>query len=153
MLKQSQKSKLLDEKLLNVMGRYIYANENSFERVTQKTNFDQPLQKNQRMREDVDETNANVEMMRLFALQTCSKIDQSGVSANVNLSGAAKIALPLMVQTITGRCMQMHGGGLPQDYFIADACHYGSSSRLADGPDQVHKMVVGKKIIDKYTSI
>ena len=64
---------------------------------------------------------------------------------------ATKTTIPLLVQNILDRCMQLHGaGGLSHDYFMAEAFNYARWCRQADGPDQVHQMALGKKIIERY---
>ncbi len=90
-------------------------------------------------------------MARLLVLKTSSKIDNEGVPASVDMIAATKTTIPVLVQTIIDRCMQMHGaGGLTEDYFMAEAFNYARWCRQADGPDQVHQMALGKRIIDRY---
>jgi acyl-CoA dehydrogenase len=68
-----------------------------------------------------------------------------------DMIAACKISVPLTVQNIVDRCMQMHGaGGLSRDYFLAEAFNYARWCRQADGPDQVHRMALGKQIIERY---
>ena len=84
-------------------------------------------------------------------LKTCEKIDSEGVLASIDMIAATKTTIPLLVQNIMDRCMQMHGsGGLTEDYFMAEAFNYARWCRQADGPDQVHQMALGKKIIERY---
>ncbi len=90
-------------------------------------------------------------MARLLVLRTSKKIDEEGVPASVDMIAATKTTVPLLVQTVIDRCMQIHGaGGLTDDYFMAEAFNYARWCRQADGPDQVHQMALGKKIIDRY---
>jgi acyl-CoA dehydrogenase len=64
----------------------------------------------------------------------------------------SKTSVPLMVQNIIDRCMQMHGaGGLTEDYSMAEAFNYARWCRQADGPDQVHQMALGKQVINRYS--
>jgi acyl-CoA dehydrogenase len=90
-------------------------------------------------------------MARLLVLKTCHRMDQVGAQAARDMIAACKTSVPLMVQTIVDRCMQMHGaGGLSSDYFLAEAFNYARWCRQADGPDQVHRMALGKQIIERY---
>ena len=92
-------------------------------------------------------------MARLLVLKTSSLMDANGAQASKDMIAATKTSVPIMVQTIIDRCMQMHGaGGLTEDYPMAEAFNYARWCRQADGPDQVHQMALGKQIIDRYGS-
>jgi len=120
-------------------------------RVSSRTTFGKPLSKHQSIREDISRIFSETQMGRLLVLKTCEKIDREGVSASVDMIAATKTTIPLLVQNILDRCMQMHGsGGLTEDYFMAEAFNYARWCRQADGPDQVHHMALGKKIIERY---
>ena len=122
-------------------------------RVTQRSTFGRQLGQHQSVREDIARIFSEVQMGRLLVLQTSSKIDEVGVAASVDMIAATKTTIPLLVQNILDRCMQMHGaGGLTSDYFMAEAFNYARWCRQADGPDQVHQMSLGKKIIDRYAT-
>lgn len=120
-------------------------------RATTRITFGRPLSKHQSIREEISKSFSEIEMLRLLVLQTCHKIDTQGVPDSVDMIAATKTTVPVMVANIIDRCMQMHGaGGLTEDYFMAEAYNYARWCRQADGPDQVHQMALGKKIIDRY---
>jgi len=122
-------------------------------RADERSTFGRKLSKHQSVREEISKSFSEIEMLRLLVLQTSSKIDNCGVPESVDMIAATKTTVPVMVQTIIDRCMQMHGaGGLTEDYFMAEAFNYARWCRQADGPDQVHQMALGKKIIDRYAS-
>ena len=78
-------------------------------------------------------------------------MDEVGAQESRDMIAASKTTVPLLVQNIVDRCMQIHGaGGLTEDYFLAEAFNYARYCRQADGPDQVHQMALGKLIIDRY---
>ncbi|MCV6625748.1 MAG: acyl-CoA dehydrogenase family protein [Cellvibrionaceae bacterium] len=121
------------------------------QRATDRSTFGRPLSKHQSLREDIAKSFSEVQMLRLLVLQTCHKIDTQGVPASVDMIAATKTTVPVMVQHIIDRCMQIHGaGGLTEDYCMAEAFNYARWCRQADGPDQVHQMALGKKIIERY---
>ena len=104
------------------------------------------------MREDISRMFSEIEMARLLVLKTCHKIDQQGVPASVDMIAATKTTIPLLIQNVIDRAMQMHGaGGLTEDYCMAEAFNYARWCRQADGPDQVHQMALGKQIIERYS--
>ena len=91
-------------------------------------------------------------MARLLVQKTCWSIDTVGVKESIPLISATKSSVPLMVQTIIDRCMQMFGaGGLTGDWCMAEQFNYARWCRQADGPDEVHQMALGKKVIQRYT--
>ena len=121
-------------------------------RVTTRETFGRPLSKHQSVREDISRCFSELEMARLLVLKTCRKIDSEGVPDSVDMIAATKTTIPLLIQNLIDRCMQMHGaGGLTEDYPMAEAFNYARWCRQADGPDQVHQMALGKKIIERYS--
>ena len=123
------------------------------QRVNSRSTFGRPISKHQSVREEISKSFSEIEMARLLVLQTSHKIDSQGVPASVDMIAATKTTIPLLVQNVIDRCMQMHGaGGLTEDYFMAEAFNYARWCRQADGPDQVHQMALGKKIIDRYSA-
>jgi len=122
-------------------------------RVTSRTTFGRELSQHQSVREDIATSFSELEMARLLVLKTCLRMDEVGPKGAMDLIAASKISVPLMVQTIIDRCMQMHGaGGLTEDYCMAEAFNYARWCRQADGPDQVHQMALGKQIINRYSA-
>ncbi len=120
-------------------------------RVSSRTTFGRLLSKHQSVREDISRCFSEIEMARLLVLKTCKKIDTEGVANSIDMIAATKTTIPLLVQQIVDRCMQMHGaGGLTEDYSMAETFNYARWCRQADGPDQVHQMALGKQIIERY---
>lgn len=120
-------------------------------RTTSRTTFGRPLSKHQSVREDISRCFSEIEMARLLVLKTCLRMDEVGPKGALDFIAASKTSVPLMVQNIIDRCMQIHGaGGLTEDYCMAEAFNYARWCRQADGPDQVHQMALGKMIINRY---
>lgn len=122
-------------------------------RASTRTTFGRLLSKHQSVREEISKSFSEIEMARLLVQKTCKKIDDEGVDNSIDMIAATKTTIPLLVQNVIDRCMQIHGaGGLTEDYFMAEAFNYARWCRQADGPDQVHQMALGKKIIDRYSA-
>ena len=120
-------------------------------RATSRTTFGRALSKHQSVREDISKCFSEIEMARLLVLKTCLRMDEVGPKGALDFIAASKTSVPLMVQNIIDRCMQIHGaGGLTEDYCMAEAFNYARWCRQADGPDQVHQMALGKMIINRY---
>ncbi|MDE0931407.1 MAG: acyl-CoA dehydrogenase family protein [Halioglobus sp.] len=121
-------------------------------RVASRTTFGRTLGRHQSVREDIARCFSEIEMARLLVLQTCKKMDDVGTMGALDMIAASKTTVPLMVQNIIDRCMQMHGAaGLTADYCMAEAFNYARWCRQADGPDQVHQMALGKMVITRYS--
>lgn len=121
-------------------------------RAATRTTFGRTLSKHQSIREEISKSFSEIEMARLLVLKTAHTMDQLGVSKAIDMIAASKTTVPLLVQNVIDRCMQIHGaGGLTSDYFMAEAFNYARWCRQADGPDQVHQMALGKQIIERYS--
>jgi len=135
--------------------RLIGAAQRSLELACQRANsrstFGRLLGKHQSVREDLSRCFAEIQMARLLVLKTAAEMDRVGAQKSRDMIAASKTSVPLMVQGIIDRCMQIHGaGGLTEDYFMAEAFNYARWCRQADGPDQVHQMALGKQLIQRY---
>jgi len=136
---------------MRLLGSAQRSLEISCQRVQGRSTFGRKLAQHQSVREDIAKSFSEIEMARLLVQKTCHRMDQVGAQAARDMIAACKTSVPLMVQTIIDRCMQMHGaGGLSRDYFLAEAFNYARWCRQADGPDQVHQMALGKQIIERY---
>ena len=120
-------------------------------RVTNRSVFGKLLSENQSIREDISKSFSDIAMARLLVRETCRKMDRHGARQARDLIAASKTRVPLLVQEVLDRCIQIHGaGGLTADYFMAEAFNYARWCRQADGPDQVHHMALGKQVISRY---
>ena len=137
---------------MRLLGAAQRSLELACQRANSRTTFGRLLSKHQSVREDISKCFSEIEMARLLLLKACSKIDTQGVPASIDMIAATKTTIPFLVQKVIDRCMQIHGaGGLTDDYMMAEAYNYARWCRQADGPDQVHQMALGKRIIDRYS--
>ncbi len=135
--------------------RLIGAGQRSLElacqRVEARETFGKKLSEHQSIRENIARSYAELEMARLLVHKTCWHIDTHGVKASIALISATKITIPKLIQYLIDRCMQMHGaGGLTEDWCMAEQFNYARWCRQADGPDEVHEMALGKRVIRQY---
>ncbi len=122
------------------------------QRSVSRTTFGRTLDRHQSVREDISRCFSEIEMARLLVLKTCARMDEVGPKGAMDLIAASKTSVPIMMQQVIDRCMQVHGaGGLTEDYCMAEGFNYARWCRQADGPDQVHQMALGKMIINRYT--
>ena len=136
---------------MRLIGCAQRALELACQRVDSRTTFGRKIGEHQSVREGIAQSFAEIEQARLLTLMTADKMDREGNKEARDLIAAAKITVPVMAQTVIDRAIQMHGaGGLTDDWFMAGALNYARYCRLADGPDEVHMMALGKLIIRRY---
>ncbi len=120
-------------------------------RAENRSTFGKKLSQHQSVKEDISRCFSEIEMARLLVLKTCARMDEVGAKGAMDLIAASKTSVPLMMQQVIDRCMQIHGaGGFTEDYCMAEGFNYARWCRQADGPDQVHQMALGKMIIQRY---
>jgi len=137
---------------MRLIGAAQRALELACRRVQSRVAFGRKLSEQGSVREDIARSAGEIEQARLLTLRAAWKMDQAGAKAAMDLIAMAKILVPTMAQTVIDRAIQMHGaGGLTADYCLAESLNYARWCRLADGPDQVHLMALGKQIIKQYT--
>jgi len=113
--------------------------------------FGKPLSKQQSVREDIAKSACEIEQARLLTLKAAAQIDAGGTKAAKELISMIKIVAPQMAETVINRAIQIHGGaGVSQDFFLARAYTAARCIRLADGPDQVHMMQLGRNLAKAY---
>jgi acyl-CoA dehydrogenase len=120
-------------------------------RVESRVAFGKKLSEQGSIREDVARSACEIEQARLLTLRAADRMDKSSYKEARDLIAMIKIVAPSMAQRVLDRAIQAHGGGgLCQDYFLAEAFGYARYCRIADGPDQVHLMSLGKQLIRRY---
>ena len=109
--------------------------------------FGRPLSKQQSVREDIAKSACEIEQARLLTFKAADRMDKGGNKAAKELISMIKIVAPSMACTVLDRAIQIHGGaGVSQDFFLAHAYAAARTIRLADGPDQVHMMQLGRNL-------
>ncbi|MCF6262397.1 MAG: acyl-CoA dehydrogenase family protein [Xanthomonadales bacterium] len=113
--------------------------------------FGRPLIKNQSVREDIARSVCQIEQARLLTLKAAEKMDTVGNKEAQDLISMIKIVAPSMALDVIDRAIQIYGAaGVGQDTFLAHMYAGQRSLRLADGPDQVHMMQLGRLLGRRY---
>ncbi|MEL7543907.1 MAG: acyl-CoA dehydrogenase family protein [Pseudomonadota bacterium] len=133
---------------MRLIGAAQRALELVLDRVEERETFGKKLSQHQSIREDIARSFCEIEQARLLTLKAAAKIDSAGAKAARDLIAAIKIVAPSMAQTVIDRAIQIHGGkGLTPDLPLAALFNYARQIRLADGPDQVHMMALGRQLV------
>jgi acyl-CoA dehydrogenase len=132
---------------MRMIGAAQRALEFMMDRANTRIAFGRPLIKQQSVREDIALSACRIEQARLLTLKAAQKMDTVGNKGAQDLIAMIKIVAPNMALDVIDRAMQIHGAvGLSQDTPLAHMWAYARTLRLADGPDQVHMMQLGRNL-------
>jgi acyl-CoA dehydrogenase len=132
---------------MRMIGAAQRALELMMERASTRIAFGRPLIKQQSVREDIARSACQIEQARLLTLKAAHRMDTVGNKGAQDLIAMIKIVAPNMALDVIDRAMQIHGAvGLSQDTPLAHLWAYARTLRLADGPDQVHMMQLGRNL-------
>jgi acyl-CoA dehydrogenase len=94
----------------------------------------------------IAEARISIDMAREYVLRTAHLMDTVGNKAAATEISGIKVAIPNMTLKVIDRAIQVHGGGGVSDDFPLAYMYAGLRSlRLADGPDEVHKLSVARQ--------
>jgi len=133
------------------IGKAEKALELMVKRSATRVAFGKPIAKLGKNLEVISRARIEIDAMRLMVLQAAKAMDVLGnKEARVYVS-AVKAMVPEKVCLIIDQAIQMHGAtGISQWSPLAGMYTDMRHLRFADGPDEVHHMVVGRAEIQKY---
>ncbi len=133
------------------IGQAEKALELMVKRASTRVAFGKPIVKLGKNLEIVARARIEIDISRLQVLQAARAMDVLGnKEARVYVS-ACKAAIPEKVCIIIDQAIQMHGAtGMSQWTPLAAMYANQRHLRFADGPDEVHHMVVGRNEVQKY---
>lgn len=115
--------------------------------------FGRPIAKLGKNTEVISRARIEIEAMRLMVLQGAKAMDELGNAEARIWVSAVKALVPERVCQIIDQAIQMHGGlGVSQYTPLARMYASMRTLRLADGPDEVHHMVVGRAELGAHES-
>ena len=136
---------------MRLIGAAQRALELMCKRVNDRVVFGQPMIKQGSVREDIAKSYCEIEQARLLTLKAADMMDRHGNKEAKELIAMIKIVAPNMALNVIDRAIQIHGAvGLSQDTPLAGFFAYARTLRLADGPDQVHMMQLGRNLAKQY---
>ncbi|MBK7826110.1 acyl-CoA dehydrogenase family protein [Nannocystis sp.] len=98
------------------------------------------------------ESRAHIDAARLMVLRTAWLIDQQGFAAAREEVSLIKFHVAAVLAEVLERAIQVHGAlGLTDDTVLAWFYTRERGARIYDGPDEVHKMVVARRIFHRYS--
>ena len=135
--------------------RTIGAAERAFEIMCKYANervaFGGPLGEKQFVQEWVATSRMEIDQARLLTLYAAWKMDTYGKKVARQEISMIKVVAPNMMLKVIDRAMQCLGAlGVSDDTPLAAMWREGRGLRMADGPDEVHKMVVARRELRRF---
>jgi acyl-CoA dehydrogenase len=111
--------------------------------------FGSRLADKQTVRNWIADSAAEIQACRLLTLDAAHKID-GGDEARVEIS-ALKFYAARVLNDVLDRAVQVHGArGLTDATPLAQMAALARAARIYDGPDEVHRMVVSRRILREF---
>jgi acyl-CoA dehydrogenase len=120
-------------------------------RAMERVTFGAPVATRSNVLDWIAEARVDIEMTRLLTLKTAWMIDTMGNRNARTEIAAIKVAAPTMALRVIDRAMQIHGAaGMSDDFSLARSYAHMRCLRLADGPDEVHKLSIARRELARY---
>ena len=118
-------------------------------RALERVAFGSTLDRKQTVQNWIADSVAEIQAARLLTLHAAHKIDQ-GDEARVEIS-LIKFWGAKVLHDVIDRAIQVHGAlGVSDDTPLESMYRQARSARIYDGPDEVHRMVVARRVLRTY---
>src|SRR5215212_1760406 len=131
------------------LGQMQRAFELMCRRALEREAFGSPLADKQTVQNWIADSAAEIQACRLMTLDAARKIDEGG-EARVEIS-LIKFYAARVLNDVIDRAIQVHGAlGLTDGTPLATMWAHARGGRIYDGPDEVHRMVVARRILKAF---
>ncbi len=128
---------------MRAIGAAERAHEMMCKRALERSAFGGKLAEKQFVQDFIALSRMEIDSARLMVLQAAWKMDTEGKRAARQEISMIKVIAANAMMNVLDRAIQVHGAlGVSDDTPLAAMWRMGRTLRLADGPDEVHKMVV-----------
>ncbi len=130
---------------MRLIGLAERALEKLCKRASERVAFGKPLAAQGVVRESIANSRLEIDQARLLTLKAADMMDKVGNKAARAEIAMIKVVAPSMALRVIDRAVQVHGGGgVSDDFGLAAAWAGARTLRLADGPDEVHRVAIAK---------
>jgi acyl-CoA dehydrogenase len=120
-------------------------------RAATRVTFGEPVASRGNVLDWIAEARIDIEMARLLTLKAAWLMDTVGARHARTEIAAIKVAAPQAALRIIDRAIQVHGGaGVSDDFPLAWMYAHIRTLRLADGPDEVHKLTIARQELRRH---
>jgi acyl-CoA dehydrogenase len=131
------------------LGQMQRAFELMCRRALEREAFGSALADKQTIQNWIADSAAEIQACRLMTLDAANKIDE-GDEARTEIS-LIKFYAARVLNDVIDRAIQVHGAlGLTDDTPLALMAMHARGARIYDGPDEVHRMVVSRRILKSF---
>ncbi len=121
------------------------------QRALSRSTFGKPLAERDTIQERIAQARIDLEQVRLLTLKAAWMMDTAGNKAARQEIAAIKVAAPTVALRVVDDAIQLFGAeGVSQDTILAELYAGLRTLRLADGPDEVHRMTIARQELRKY---
>ena len=118
---------------------------------TRKIDEEKTLASRQIIQAWVAEARAEIDAAKMLTLRAAWTIENQGFHAARDQVSIIKFYVADVMMRLIDRAIQVHGAlGITSDTLLAHYYVHERGARIYDGPDEVHKMVVSRRILDRY---
>jgi len=123
-------------------------------RATSRTAFGRTVAEQGVTRERIAEARIMIDATRFMVLHAAWRMDTVGNKVARKEIAMIKVMAPTMACQVIDWAMQVHGGGgVSDDFGLANSYAHQRTLRFADGPDEVHRNAIAKQEIAEQTTI
>ncbi len=139
---------------MRLMGQAERALEKMCKRATQRVAFGRTVAEQGVTRERIAEARIMIDSARFLVLHAAWKMDAAGNKEAKKEIAMIKVLAPNVACQVIDWAMQVHGGGgVSDDFGLANMYAHARTLRFADGPDEVHRNAIAKQEIAEQTTI
>ncbi len=136
---------------MRIIGQAERALELMCKRLKSRVAFGKPVVEHNLWHERIAESRLMIEQARLLTLKAAYMMDTVGNKEAKAEIAMIKVIAPNMAQQVIDWAIQAHGGGgVCQDFPLAQMYSQNRTLRLADGPDEVHRNQIARLELKKF---
>ena len=134
---------------MNSIGQMWRAFDLMLKRVMTRDVHGGPMRDKQFVQGFIADSYIDIQAARLMTIHCAERID-AGADARADIS-AIKIAVPAAFERVVDRAIQVYGAkGVSGDTPLEAMYRGARTLRILDGPDEVHRIVIAKRVLARY---
>ena len=137
---------------MRLIGAAERAIELMSKRALSRSTFGQPIAQHGVVQQWIADSRMEIEQARLLTLKAAYMMDTVGNKEAKAEIAMIKVVAPRMAQKVIDRAIQVFGGGgVSDDFPLANMYANARTLSLADGPDEVHSRQIARLELRKYS--